>query len=273
MGAASEYRYDRLTWPEVNEAVGMQKVVLLPAGSTEQHGRHLPLDVDAFLVESVCLEAGRRAPDRMLVMPPISYGLNRHHMDFPGTIHVEPETFIAFGLNITKSLAYHGFRKILIVNGHGSNFVLADIIARKTVLETESICGALNYYSLATEQFDRVRETPVMAHADEFETSLYLHLAPERVQMDKAVAGDDVVGKYVSSDSVMPRPVRFADYWGRWTKDGVHGDPTKATAEKGKLIFEATVSALIEIVEEWRAWPIAKRSDQHTHGVQSQIRW
>ena len=142
MGAASEYRYNRLTWPEVNEAVGMQKVVLLPTGSTEQHGRHLPLDVDAFLAESVCLEAGRRAPDKMLVMPPISYGLNRHHMDFPGTIHVEPETFIAFGLNITKSLAYHGFRKILIVNGHGSNFVLADIIARKTVLETESICGA-----------------------------------------------------------------------------------------------------------------------------------
>jgi creatinine amidohydrolase/Fe(II)-dependent formamide hydrolase-like protein len=71
----------------------------------------------------------------------------------------------------------------------------------------------------------------------------------------------------------MPRPVRFADYWGRWTKDGVHGDPTKATAEKGKLIFEATVSALVEIVEEWRAWPIADRSDQHTHGVQSQIRW
>ena len=164
-------------------------MVLLPTGSTEQHGPHLPLDVDVFLAESVCLEVGRRAADRVLVLPPVSYGLNRHHIDFPGTIHIEPEVFIAFCLNITKSVAYHGFEKILIVNGHGSNTPLVDLVARKTVLATESLCAAVNYFSLGVEAFNEVKETPVMAHADEFETSLYLHLAPERVRMDKAVAG------------------------------------------------------------------------------------
>jgi creatinine amidohydrolase len=160
----------------------------------------------------------------------------------------------------------------LIVNGHGSNTPLVDLVARKTVLETSSLCAAVNYFSLGVEAFNEVRDTPVMAHADEFETSLYLYLAPERVQMDKAVADGDVVGKYMSSDSTSPY-VRFNDYWGRWTRVGVHGDPTKATAEKGEIIWEAVVCALIELVDEFRAWPIAQRSDQHRKPVQSHIRW
>jgi len=273
MSAQTEYRYNRLTWPEMNDAIAQQKVVILPTGSTEQHGHHLPLDVDVFLCESICLEAGRRAPDKILVLPPIAYGLNLHHIDFPGTIHIEPDVFIAFCLNITKSVAYHGFKKILLVNGHGSNTPLIDLIARKTVLETGAICGALGYFPLAMDAFNAVRETEVMAHADEFETSLYLHLAPERVQMDKAVADDDVRGKYVSSDSIYSNPVRFNDYWGRWTKTGVHGDATAGTAEKGKAIFEAAVTGLIDVATEWQQWPIAERSDQHTGPVQSQIRW
>jgi creatinine amidohydrolase len=123
------------------------------------------------------------------------------------------------------------------------------------------------------DAFNQIKETRVMAHADEFETSLYLYLAPERVQMDKAGYGDDVMGKYLSSDSMYTYPVRFNDYWGRWTNLGVHGDARTATAEKGKVIFEAAVAGLIELVEEWRAWPIAERSDQHAQPVQSQIRW
>jgi creatinine amidohydrolase len=272
MSATNEYRYNRLTWQEMNEAIAAQKVVVLPTGSTEQHGPHLPLDVDAFLAESVCLELGRRAPDRVLVLPTVSFGLNQHHIDFPGTIHIEPEAFIAFCLSITKSVAYHGFQKILIVNGHGSNTPLVDLVARKTVLQTNSLCAAMNYFSLGIEAFNRVKETPVIAHADEFETSLYLHLAPERVKMEKAVRDNDVVGKYMSSDSTSPY-VRFADYWGRWTKVGVHGDPTAATAEKGKIIWEAVLGRMVELVDEFRAWPIAPRSDQHQKPVQSHIRW
>jgi creatinine amidohydrolase len=271
MSTAQEFRYNRLTWQEMNEAIAMQKVVLLPVGSTEQHGPHLPLETDLFLAETVCLEAGRRDPEHVLVLPPVGYGLNLHHIDFPGTIHIEPEVFIAFCLNITKSVAYHGFKKILVVNGHGSNMPLADLVARKTVLQTQSLCAAVAYYNLALDAFARVRETPVMAHADEFETSLYLHLAPERVRMDRAVAGNDVSGAYMSSDSTAV--VRLNDYWGRWTTTGVHGDPTKATAEKGKVIFEAAVTGLIAVVQELRDWPLPERSDQHASPVQSHIRW
>ncbi|MAF11684.1 creatininase [Candidatus Poribacteria bacterium] len=272
MSTLQEYRYNRLTWQEMNDAIGAQKVVILPTGSTEQHGPHLPLDVDVFLTESVCLEVGRRARDRVLVLPPIAYGLNRHHIDFPGTIHIEPDVFIAFCLNVTKSVAYHGFGRILLVNGHGSNSPLIDLVARKTVLETDSLCAATNYAAFARGAFNEVRDTEVWAHADEFETSLYLHLAEDRVRKDKLTRGDDVMGKYVSSDSTSSY-VRFNDYWGRWTQVGVHGDATTATPEKGAAIFDAAVSGLVEFVDEWKAWPLPERSDQHTHPVQSQIRW
>jgi len=272
MSAETEYRYNRLTWQEMNDAIEMRKLVLLPTGSTEQHGPHLPLETDEFLCETVCLEVGRRAADRVLVLPPVSYGLNQHHIDFPGTIHIEPETFIAFGLNITKSLAYHGFEKILLVNGHGSNGPLVDLIARKTVLSTRSLCFATSYFNFAIEKFMEIRESDVIAHADEFETSLYLHLAPDRVRWDLAAEGSDRVGKYLSSDSTSSY-VRFNDYWGRWTDRGVHGDPTKATVEKGEIIFEAAVEGLVDLVDELREWPVEERSDQHKLPVQSQIRF
>ena len=272
MSARDEYRYNRLTWEEMNEAIGLQKLVILPTGSTEQHGKHLPLDTDVFLTESVCLEVGRRAPDRVLVLPPIAYGLNLHHIDFPGMVHIEPEVFIAFCLNVTKSVAYHGFEKILLVNGHGSNAPLVELVARRTTLQTKSLGFSCAYVSFLLKKFEEVRESEVMAHADEFETSLYLHLAGDRVKMEKAEAGNDRMGKYVSSDSTSPF-VRFNDYWGRWTQLGVHGDPTVATAEKGKIIFEAAVDGLVELVDELREWPVETRADMHTNPVQSDIRW
>src|SRR5437773_12382542 len=196
----------------MSDAITAQKLILLPTGSTEQHGRHLPLDVDVFLCESVCLEVGRRAADRVLVLPPIAYGLNLHHIDFPGTIHIEPETFIAFCLNITKSVAYHGFERILLVNGHGSNGPLVDLVARKTVLATRSLCFATSYFAFLKEAVEPLRESEVVTHADKLATSLYLHLAPERVRVELAKADSDRMGRFVSSDSTGNYPVLFNDY-------------------------------------------------------------
>lgn len=272
MADTHEIRYNRLTWPEMNDAIARQPVVVLPTGSTEQHGRHLPIDVDLLLCESVCLEAARRSDGGILVLPPIPYGLNYHHIDFPGTIHIEPEVFIAFCLNVTKSVAYHGFEKLLVVNGHGSNVPLIDVVARRTTLETPALCAACHYITLSIERFREIMDSEVVAHADEYETSLYLHLAPERVRMELAGRDDDVMGRYLSSDSTTSY-VKFNDYWSRWTDLGVHGDATKATAEKGEVIFETTVTRLVELAAEWRAWPLAERRDFHAAPPKTGIRW
>src|SRR5581483_10727886 len=88
--------YADLTWQEIDQAVAQRPVILLPVGSTEQHGQHLPLDVDNFLATRVCLEAAQRAPGKILVAPTIPYGYNIHAMDFPGTIHVAYDHFVEY---------------------------------------------------------------------------------------------------------------------------------------------------------------------------------
>ena len=210
-----------------------------------------------------------------MVLPPISYGLNLHHIDFPGTIHIEPEVFIAFCLNITKSVAYHGFQKILIVNGHGSNTPLIDLVARKTVLETQSLCFAtVELLRFGIEAFKRIRESAVMAHADEFETSLYLHLRRERVRMDKAVAGQRPHGQVREQRQHVDYFRAFQRLLGPLDQDRRPRRPDQGHRGEGQdHLGRHAVSGLVELVDELRAWPIAPRSDQHQGPVQSQIRW
>src|SRR5690242_21898048 len=119
--ARQEYRYEMLTWPEINDAIELGKVCIVPCGAVEQHGPHLPLDVDMICPTEIARGAGRLIPEKVLVLPTVCYGYTGHVMDFPGTINQHFEHFIDHVLDITKSLAYHGFKKILLLNGHGSN--------------------------------------------------------------------------------------------------------------------------------------------------------
>ena len=158
-------------------------------GSVEDHGLHLPLDVDNFLIGSIVEEAARRLDGEMLLLPPVSYGFETHHMDFPGTIDIRMENMLNFVLDITRSVAHHGFKRILLADGHGSNMPILDLVARRTILETDALCGAFIWPSLARETIEQIRESERpggMAHACELETSFYLYLDPSCVQMDKA---------------------------------------------------------------------------------------
>jgi creatinine amidohydrolase len=265
------YKYVDHTWPEIGEAAALNKVVVLPVGSVEDHGYHLPLDMD-HQVEKICLEAGRRRPDLFLVAPLIPYGFNLHHLDWPGTVHVASDTFIAYCLDVCKSFAHHGFKKILIMNGHGSNMPNLDLVARKAVLETDAHFAAAIWTNLCMDAFSKMRETPRpgSGHADEIETSLYLHLDASRVQMDKAVKEipeEWATSKYFYLDLEKGAPVLFMDWWTRWNSSGVVGDPTVATAEKGEILWEEAIHNMIEMAEEFREIPIGKRVDYHAHGT------
>ena len=138
--AATEYRYEKLTWPEINDAVDLGKVCILPCGAVEQHGYHLPLDVDLVCPGGIAKGVGMAIPDKLLVLPIVAYGYTGHVMDFPGTINNDFEHFMHHVLDITKSLAYHGFKKIILLNGHGSNMPNLDLVARRTNLrQTQSV--------------------------------------------------------------------------------------------------------------------------------------
>ena len=140
--AATEYRHEKLTWPEINDTVDLGKVCLVPCGAVEQHGPNLPLDVDLVCPTGI---AGEQIPDNLLVLPVVAYGYTGHVMDFPGTINNDFEHFIHHVLDITQSLAYRGFKKLILLNGHGSNIPNLDLVARRTNLETDAVvvCGGI----------------------------------------------------------------------------------------------------------------------------------
>jgi creatinine amidohydrolase len=273
MTSLDKIYYDELTWPEINEAVIAQKVVLLPVGSTEQHGHHLPLNVDNFLARSVCVAAARRAPQELLIMPTIPYGYNEHALDFPGTIDVAYDHFIHYGLDVVKSVAHAGFTRIVIVDGHGSNEHLCEFIARRATLETEALVASTMWTNLATEAFEAVRESPRggAAHAGELETSAYLYLDASRVYMDKA---QDHYGGAAGAEGSRFLWADLTQGWGpmkvvRWTSSttptGVSGAPTLATKEKGAAIIEGAAEKLLAFTREFRALPKGERVDHRAH--------
>ena len=126
-------------------------MVVLPIGSVEDHGPHLPLDADNFLIWEICEEAARRAAGDILLMPIIPFGYETHHMDFHGTIDIQIEHLLHFVLDVTKSVAHHGFRRILIADGHGSNMPILELVARRTILETDALCAAFLWPSAGDE--------------------------------------------------------------------------------------------------------------------------
>ena len=264
-------RYEELTWPEMREAIARQPVVLLPFGTVEDHGPHLPLNTDNVIVEAICLEAARRAQTEMLVMPLVAYGLDEHHMDFPGTVSVEMQTLLAYVSDVAISAARHGFTHILVINGHGSNAPLADLVARRVVLETGMICGAMSPNAaidttLAEPTLSQMRrsEPGGVAHACEYETAMMLHLRPDLVQMEKAVReiGQLKLG-YFNWDHPAPSILSWQDWWSRMSESGVCGDPTVATAEFGQALFETTVENFVRFVREFRTIPLRPRRDRH----------
>jgi len=261
------YLYQHYTWPEMRELIKTQPVVIQPIGSVEDHGRHLPIDTDNFLIWSICEAAAQAAPGEILLLPQIPFGFETHHLDFPGTIDIHPDHLLNFVLDVTKSVAHHGFQRILIADGHGSNMPILDLVARRTILETKAMCGCFIWPSLAADTINRLRESPVpggMSHACELETSVYLYLDSPRVQMDKAVKDMNLPSsKFMWLDLMKGSPVHYMDHWTRFSRSGVVGDPTLATAEKGGTIFNAVVAALVDLVREFKSRIRGERQDQH----------
>ncbi|MBV8196612.1 MAG: creatininase family protein [Candidatus Eremiobacteraeota bacterium] len=267
---AHKYRYGEMTWPEVREAAERGCVAIVPIATLEDHGLHLPIDTDLLLCASVCELAGARAADRAVVVPAINHGYSPHHLDFPGALTIGPHTLIDYGLDLCKSLAHHGFKRVLIVNGHGSNTPFAEIIARLCTVDTDALAAAVNYWAApgVREVAERLRESePVggMNHACEFETSLYLALRPELVQMQRAVAelGHRPSKNYWTDLIAGDGPLAMMEHWSALSDSGVMGDPTKATPEKGRALLEAAVSGIVELIDELRERVTLPRKDHH----------
>jgi creatinine amidohydrolase len=261
--------YRLLKWPEVKQAAQGRAVMLIPVAAIEQHGYHLPVDMDNLAVEHVTEEAARRSNGLILAMPPVHYGFNEHNMGFPGTISIRDQVFMDFCYDIGHSLTRQGFDRIVYVNAHGSNQMLCNLVARRLVNTTSALAAALPHWNLSREVVDRIRESEFpggMAHACEFETSIYLYLKPELVEKDKMTAETPSrLDKFIYSDLFGDSPVHFVNRYSRTARSGVEGDPFKATAEKGRQIIEAEIANLIAFAKNFRDLPDLPEVDFNYH--------
>ena len=273
MPKAPPYVYAKLTWPEINDAVEAGKVPVVPVGSIEQHGPHLPLDVDCVCPTGVASAAAELIPDKILILPTIVHGYTAHVMDFPGTINIHYEHFIAMVLDVVKSLAYHGFKKILLLNGHGSNMPNLDLVARRANLETDAECVFCAWWSLLTvdpEFLPRWRQSYFpggCAHACELETSTYLYLDRDNVRAELIRDGrityneEGSVFHYVDLFGHGPAPL--TTWTSSYSETGVLGAADLGTAAKGKAVVEEAAKQLARLVQEFAARPKHPRVDHH----------
>ncbi len=264
----TKYRYEEFTWPEIREAVAANRVAVLPVGTVEQHGPHLPLVTDVLTATEISRRAAEVIPGEVVLLPSVYYAFNEHHLDFPGTIAVEGDTFVRYVTDIGKSLAHHGFRKILLVNGHGSNVPFLDIAARNITNHTAAICAMVPWWNLVPRAlFAELRESAYpggMAHGCELETSVLLHLRGDLVRMDRAAPDFPAQSsEFFFWDLEKPSPVFFQEFFSRYSKTGTLGDPTKATAGKGRRFVEAVVERLVALIRELRNREIEPRRDHH----------
>lgn len=238
-----------LTWPEAQVRFKEVDIALLPVGSIEQHGPHLPLDTDAFDANHLARGVAAACSDpKPLVLPQVSYGVSYHHGDFSGTINISPNTLTQLVYDIGMSAARNGITKLVIINGHGGN-IPALQFAAQMVNRDAHIFTCVETGETSEKDILAFIETPNDVHAGEIETSTTLAVRPHMVRRKKM---RKFIPKF-SSRYLNFSTKRSVEWYARIAKissSGVLGDPTKASKEKGKKIWSVMIKHLVEFVED-----------------------
>jgi len=224
-----------LTWVDAKEVMQKAQVALLPVGSTENHGPHLPLGTDWFTAQRIAEETGKKGG--WLVLPSVPVGVSEHHRQFWGTLWVSPDVLRDYVVAVTRALASHGLRRIVFVNGHGGN--RSALIGAARLLREEGIYAYVqNWWATIADLLEKLFPEPA-AHAGPAETSAILTIDPGLVRQDRYEETSDVDhwGKTVEGVDVGWDTIDFSEA-------GNVGDPSTGTAEKGAQLLEAASEGL-----------------------------
>lgn len=241
-----------LAWPDVAALDKTEGVVILPIGAIEQHGPHLPTLTDTLLVTHVLDATLQTLPAdvKAWALPPLNYGKSNEHTGFPGTIKLSATTLLAVLHDIAQSVRDAGFRRLALINGHGGNSALLEVAARDIRAATGLLCFCLQPGLYADPPFPVTDEERRLGfHAGEIETSLVLAIAPELVNMDKAVCH---FASFPETETDLFFFGRAATAWlsRDWSTSGVFGDATLGTAEKGQALIAAATARLSKLIIE-----------------------
>jgi creatinine amidohydrolase/Fe(II)-dependent formamide hydrolase-like protein len=243
------YLLGELTWPEAEGRLREVDVAMLPVGALEQHGPHLPLDCDSFDARYMAQKVAEGCEEpKPLVLPLIPYGVSYHHEDFSGTISIDPETLSKLVYNIGMSAVRHGITKLVIINGHGGNSPALHFAAQM-INRDAHIFTCVDTGETSDPDIYALTETPNDVHAGEIETSTTLATRPHLVKLKKA---RKFVPRFSSRylDFTARRGVGWYAHISKISPEGVLGDPSKATPEKGRRIWELMISHMVELIED-----------------------
>lgn len=242
------YVLDEMIWPEVEDVKEKVKMVIIPTGSCEQHGPNTTFATDTVRAYEFCKLLGERMGDKILICPPVTYGLSGHHMGFPGTITIRPETLVHIYMDIVLSMHKHGFEKFMFVNGHGGNRTALNM----AITELYETYGITAYWTgmgspLVRDMFEGIVDPNqhLYGHGCEIETSQVMYLAPwaARENREKGEIQDSVYSRHLFKDGGCPV---------NWRTDasanGALGDARKATAEMGKQMTDRILDEIENLI-------------------------
>ena len=250
--------FSSYSWEEISELDHENQILLIPLGSTEQEGTHLPLGVDTYVAEAIAREVAKETGS--LTCPVLPVGYSEWFFQFSGTISLRAETFIQVLREYLSSLISHGFKKFIVINGHGGNSPGVDIVSREFIRNHQVQIAMVQVWKIAhslAKNIPELREN-VFKHAGELMTSIMLYLHPDMVDMERARV------EYVKSDkppfkaksSLGPAEfngieINLYEKAKTLTKSGIMGDPLSATAENGEKILNGIKEYLIDVVNNF----------------------
>ena len=242
-----------------------ETIAILPVAAVEQHGPHLPLNVDAALLQGVIDAALPQLPADLpvLFLPPQNIGFSTEHTSFAGTLTLSPTTIMALWTEIGACVARAGIKKLLLLNGHGGQVSVMDIVARELRMQHGLLVYSSSWFSLplpeeVNAQFS-AHEHRFGIHAGQIETSMMLHLAPHTVHMERAEnwrsTSQDRSEKYAVLGNGRSAKMGWAieDY----NASGAVGDAAGASAEKGERVVRGAAASLVQLLGELHALPLS----------------
>lgn len=258
--------FANLNYPSI-QASAEDVVVVLPLGAIEQHGPHLAVVTDIDIVTHLAATCEAALSDRVLLCPTLPFGASHHHLSFGGTISIQPALYTQVIVDMVGSLLQSGFRRIVLLNGHGGNITpvkqaLAVLGAGSAEANAANI-ALVTYWELAGKPFagEAPMESPALSHACEYETSMMLYLFPEKVWMEKAErARRPASNGYIPWEDDEPyRGVTLFKQTAFISSNGSSGEPQKATAEKGAHLIGEATAALVAFLNAFAEWEIGER--------------
>jgi len=234
-----------MSWSEAQEYLKHDNRVILPLGAVEEHGRHLGLGTDFIEAEAIALGVGEATG--IPVAPTLSYGMSLSQMCFPGTISLRPTTLIAVIEDLIKALYYHGFRRILIVNGHGGNGASISSAAQTVAFDSPGLRIKKFEWWTDEEAYRVVNETmgeQAGSHASLGETAFMIAIRPEAVKLERLTGLD--------SPDLQSRELATVQNFALLYPDGIMGlDPKAATASAGAALLKKSVEICSREIEDW----------------------